>query len=188
MAEKRETSQLDELEKGPWPSFVTQIKRAGEKNAMADDLLGLLEKSYEDKVGHWKHGGIVGVKGYGGGVIGRYTDHARGCSPNISAVPHGARGPAQRLVLHERHACASICDVWEERGSGLTNMHGSTGDIILLGTHTDAACSPSSTTSAIAGSTWAAPAPNLRYAELPAWDPSRCEHACYDTLDTVLST
>ena len=56
MAEKRETPQLDELEKGPWPSFVTQIKRAGEKNAMADDLLGLLETSYEDKVGHWKHG------------------------------------------------------------------------------------------------------------------------------------
>ena len=83
MAEKRETPQLDELEKGPWPSFVTQIKRAGEKNAMADDLLGLLEKSYEDKVGHWKHGGIVGVKGYGGGVIGRYTDMPEEF-PNIS--------------------------------------------------------------------------------------------------------
>ncbi len=27
--------------------------------------------------------------------------------------------------------------MWEERGSGLTNMHGSTGDIVLLGTHTD---------------------------------------------------
>ena len=83
MAEKRETPQLDELEKGPWPSFVTQIKRAGEKNAMADDLLGLLETSYEDKVGHWKHGGIVGVKGYGGGVIGRYTDMPEEF-PNIS--------------------------------------------------------------------------------------------------------
>ncbi|MEF9877382.1 MAG: hypothetical protein RR772_10780, partial [Gordonibacter sp.] len=34
----------------------------------------MLERSYEDKIGHWKHGGIVGVKGYGGGVIGRYTD------------------------------------------------------------------------------------------------------------------
>jgi sulfite reductase alpha subunit len=30
-----------------------------------------------------------------------------------------------------------VCDIWEEHGSGLTNMHGSTGDIILLGTWTD---------------------------------------------------
>ena len=30
-----------------------------------------------------------------------------------------------------------LCDLWEKRGSGLTNMHGSTGDIIFLGTHTD---------------------------------------------------
>jgi sulfite reductase alpha subunit len=29
-----------------------------------------------------------------------------------------------------------LCDIWERRGSGLTNMHGSTGDIILLGTNT----------------------------------------------------
>jgi sulfite reductase alpha subunit len=31
----------------------------------------------------------------------------------------------------------SICDIWEKHGSGMTNMHGSTGDIILLGTTTD---------------------------------------------------
>ncbi len=30
-----------------------------------------------------------------------------------------------------------ICDIWEKYGSGLTNMHGSTGDIILLGTTTE---------------------------------------------------
>ena len=40
---------------------------------MADDELGQLEKSYRTKRGYWKHGGIVGVLGYGGGVIGRYS-------------------------------------------------------------------------------------------------------------------
>ena len=30
-----------------------------------------------------------------------------------------------------------LCDIWERHGSGITNMHGSTGDIILLGTTTD---------------------------------------------------
>ncbi len=31
----------------------------------------------------------------------------------------------------------NLCDLWEFRGSGITNMHGSTGDIILLGTQTN---------------------------------------------------
>ena len=74
MAEVGKTPLLDELENGPWPSFVKEIKRAAEKNEMSKDLLGQLERSYEEKIGHWKHGGIVGVKGYGGGVIGRYSD------------------------------------------------------------------------------------------------------------------
>ena len=68
------TPMLDQLEEGPWPSFVTEMKRAAEKKDSAKDLLRQLERSYEDRIGHWKHGGIVGVKGYGGGVIGRYSD------------------------------------------------------------------------------------------------------------------
>ena len=50
MPEDRKTPLLDELEKGPWPSFVTEMKRAAAKNPSADDLLGLLEKSYEDNM------------------------------------------------------------------------------------------------------------------------------------------
>jgi dissimilatory sulfite reductase alpha subunit len=58
MAEKlRETPLLDELEKGPWPSFVTEIKKSAVKNSMANDELGILERSYVDRIGHWKHGG-----------------------------------------------------------------------------------------------------------------------------------
>ena len=66
------TPQLDELEKGPWPSFVKEIKMAAQRSPMSRDLLGQLEQSYQEIIGHWKHGGIVGVMGYGGGVIGRY--------------------------------------------------------------------------------------------------------------------
>ena len=74
--EKKElkTPMLDELENGPWPSFVREIKKSAAKNAMARDTLGQLERSYEDRISHWKHGGLVGVMGYGGGVIGRYSD------------------------------------------------------------------------------------------------------------------
>ncbi len=70
---KYDTPLLDELEKGAFPSFVTEIKRMAERKPMAADLLGQLEKSYRDKIGYWKHGGLVGVMGYGGGVIGRYS-------------------------------------------------------------------------------------------------------------------
>jgi hypothetical protein len=51
-------------------------------------------------------------------------------------LPHHPRQPARGLVLHLR-ALRTLCDIWEKHGSGLTNMHGSTGDIIFLGTTTD---------------------------------------------------
>ena len=68
-----ETPLIDELEKGPWPSYVKELKRAAKRSPMAADLLRVQEKSFREKKTLWKHGGIVGVRGYGGGVIGRYV-------------------------------------------------------------------------------------------------------------------
>ena len=132
---KYETPLLDELEKGPWPSFVKEIKAAAEKNPMANDLLGQLEKSFENRIGYWKHGGIVGVMGYGGGVIGRYSSLPEEF-PNISHF-HTMRVNHPAGWYYTADALRTLCDIWDEHGSGLTNMHGSTGDIIFLGTTTD---------------------------------------------------
>jgi sulfite reductase alpha subunit len=129
------TPKLDELEKGAWPSFVKEIKDAAKKSPMAADLLGQLEQSYNEKIGHWKHGGIVGVMGYGGGVIGRYSDLPDKW-PNVSHF-HTMRINHPAGWFYTSEALRKICDIWEEKGSGLTNMHGSTGDIILLGTRTE---------------------------------------------------
>ena len=76
MPKKHPTPLLDELKTGPWPSFVNDIERLADEGGSetAADLLGQLELSFKEKEGHWKHGGIVGVLGYGGGVIGRYSD------------------------------------------------------------------------------------------------------------------
>ena len=38
---------LDELKKGPWPSFVNEIEKSAAKNEQAATLLDLLEDSYE---------------------------------------------------------------------------------------------------------------------------------------------
>ena len=58
MAKKQHpTPMLDELESGPWPSFVTGLKRlANDKDYMVD-LMGQLETSYRTKKGYWKAAG-----------------------------------------------------------------------------------------------------------------------------------
>ncbi|MGC8491960.1 MAG: dissimilatory-type sulfite reductase subunit alpha [Syntrophobacteraceae bacterium] len=136
MALKHATPMLDELEKGPWPSFVSDVKRLAEKgNRMCEDWLGLMELSFQEKEGHWKHGGIVGVFGYGGGVIGRYCDRPD-LFPNVAHF-HTMRVNQPASKYYNTEMLRKICDIWDQKGSGLTNMHGSTGDIILLGTTTD---------------------------------------------------
>ncbi len=130
-----DTPLLDELEKGPWPSFVKEIKMAAKNSAMSQDLLDLLEKSYRDKIGYWKHGGIVGVMGYGGGVIGRYVAIPEQY-PNVRHF-HTIRVNQPAGWYYSTDALRAICDMWDEHGSGLTNMHGSTGDLVLLGTTTE---------------------------------------------------
>jgi sulfite reductase alpha subunit len=122
---KQANGKLKELLNGPWPSFVKEIETAAQKSAMSGDLLGLLERSYNDRVGHWKHGGIVGVRGYGGGVIGRYCDLPEEF-PNVSQF-HTLRVNQPAGWFYTSEKVRKICDIWEKHGSGLTNMHGSAG-------------------------------------------------------------
>ncbi len=174
------TPMLDELEKGGWPSFVKEIKSAAKKNPMGSDLLALLERSYKEKIGHWKHGGIVGVMGYGGGVIGRYNDLPEEY-PNISHF-HTMRINQPAGWFYTSDVLRKICDIWERHGSGLTNMHGSTGDIILLGINTDE-LEPTFAELAkidfdIGGSGSDVRTPSCCCGQ------ARCEWACYDTMQT----
>ncbi|MDO9463370.1 MAG: dissimilatory-type sulfite reductase subunit alpha [Deltaproteobacteria bacterium] len=131
---KFKTPLIDELEKGPWPSFILDIKRQAKTKPELEDLLGQLELSYKDKETHWKHGGIVGVFGYGGGVIGRYSDMPHEF-PGVAHF-HTVRVNQTGGFYYSTEYLGKIMDMWERRGSGLTNMHGSTGDMVLLGTTT----------------------------------------------------
>ncbi len=173
-----ETPLLDDLEKGPYPSFVTEIKKAAAKNPMANDVLGLLEKSYRDRVGYWKHGGIVGVMGYGGGVIGRY------CSlpeefPRVSHF-HTMRINQPSAWFYTSDVLRKICDIWDKHGSGLTNMHGSTGDIILLGCRTEA-LEPVFAELTEIGFDLGGSGSDVRTPSC-CNGMARCEFACYDTM------
>jgi len=181
MPELRKTPMLDQLLDGPFPSFVKEIKKGAEKNDACNDLLGQLELSYEEKITHWKHGGIVGVTGYGGGVIGRYSD-VPDKFPGLTEF-HTMRINQPAGWFYKTDRLRKLLDIWEKRGSGLTNFHGATGDIILLGTHTDQL---QAVTDDLAREGWdlGGSGSDLRTPSACV-GPGRCEWACIDTLDIV---
>ncbi|MCG0277721.1 MAG: dissimilatory-type sulfite reductase subunit alpha [Thermanaeromonas sp.] len=178
-----QTPRVDELEKGPWPSFVKEIKRAAEKHPSAGDLLRQLDLSYAEKIGHWKHGGIVGVKGYGGGVIGRYSDKPEEF-PHVKEF-HTMRINQPSGWFYTTEALRKLCDIWDKYGSGLTNFHGSTGDIILLGT-TTGNLQPCFDELSDAGFDLGGSGGGLRTPSACV-GPARCEFSCIDTLDVCHS-
>jgi sulfite reductase alpha subunit len=136
MAKKmHDTPNLDQLEAGPWPSFVTGLKRLANDNDMMVDLLGQLETSYQTKKGYWK-GGTVGVIGYGGGVIPRFTelmdDNHKPLFP-AAAEFHTLRIMPPAGNHYTTDIMRKFCDVWEKYGSGLIAFHGQSGDIMFQG-------------------------------------------------------
>lgn len=179
---KHATPLIDELEKGPWPSFVTDVKRMAEKKPQCEDWLGLMEMSYEQKEVHWKHGGIVGVLGYGGGVIGRYCDRPD-VFPNVAHF-HTVRVNQPASKFYHSDILRKMCDLWDRRGSGLTNMHGSTGDIVLLGTTTDQLEPIFYELTHDLGMDLGGSGSNLRTPE-GCVGKARCEWSCIDTQDII---
>ncbi|MCW8918872.1 MAG: dissimilatory-type sulfite reductase subunit alpha [Gammaproteobacteria bacterium] len=136
MAKKmHDTPNLDQLEAGPWPSFVTGLKRLANDNDMMVDLLGQLETSYQTKKGYWK-GGTVGVIGYGGGVIPRFTelmdDNHKPIFPDAAEF-HTLRIMPPAGNHYTTDIMRQFCDVWEKYGSGLIAFHGQSGDIMFQG-------------------------------------------------------
>ena len=175
---EHKTPLIDELEKGPWPSFVTEIKKAATTSEMSQDLLGQLEYSYAQKKGFWKHGGIVGVMGYGGGVIGRYSA-VSDKFPGGRALPHHPPESALRLVLQHGSPPLPVRPLGTARQRS-DNMHGSTGDIVFLGTRTEE-LEPFFAETSNYGFDLGGSGSDVRTPSCCA-GPARCEFACYDTM------
>jgi len=189
---KHDIPDLDELEKGPWPSFVADAKReALHRRKLADDrmmigretvedLMGQLQLSFDHGETHWKHGGIVGVFGYGGGVIGRYSDLPEEY-PSVAAF-HTLRVNQPNSKFYNTEYLRTLCDMWEYRGSGLFNMHGSTGDIIFLGTSTEQLEPVFYELGHVLQQDLGGSGSNLRTPSC-CLGKARCEWACFDTQD-----
>tara|TARA_B110000116_G_scaffold270984_1_gene290461 strand:- start:2129 stop:3367 length:1239 start_codon:yes stop_codon:yes gene_type:complete len=131
---------LDELEKGPWPSFVSGIKNlrdghpSGRVNGMANDLLGQLEHSYETRKGYWK-GGTVSVYGYGGGIIPRFSEVGQQFPESKEFHTLRVQPPAGHH--YSTDILRQLADSWEKWGSGLVTFHGQTGNIMFIGATTE---------------------------------------------------
>ena len=112
---KASTPLLDELETGPWPSFVKEMKKEAFR-PMTGYALAQLERSYEEHISHWKHGGRVGVMGYGGGVIGRYSD----LSEEFPAVAefHTHRVNQPSAWFYTTDALRTLCDIGDQYADG----------------------------------------------------------------------
>ena len=136
---KPNTPLLDQLEDGPWPSFVTGLKRLADDEGktyapIMKSLLGQLEHSYETRKGYWK-GGTVGVRGYGAGVIPRFSEVADKFKE--SAEFHTLRIMPPAGMHYDTDTLRKFCDIWEKYGSGLIAMHGQSGDVMLQGCTTE---------------------------------------------------
>src|SRR3989344_1940103 len=125
------TPMLDQLESGPWPSFVTGLKRLAHDNNMMAELLGQLEYSYKTRLGYWK-GGTVSVFGYGGGIIPRFSEVAAMFPESKEFHTLRVQPPAGNHYTTKM--LRQLYDSWKKYGSGLIAFHGQTGNIMFIGT------------------------------------------------------
>ncbi|QLQ02075.1 MAG: dissimilatory-type sulfite reductase subunit alpha [Thiobacillus sp.] len=185
------TPNLDELEKGPWPSFVTGLKRLAKESDMMHDLLCQLETSYKTKTGYWK-GGTVGVFGYGGGVIPRFTElkdeHGKPVFPEAAEF-HTLRIQPPAGMHYTSDLLRKMCDVWQETGgSGLIAFHGQSGDIMFQGIRTENVQKAFDALNEM-GFDLGGAGPSLR-TSMSCVGAARCEMSCYDeakALRTVIN-
>ncbi len=181
MAKKQhDTPMLDQLESGPWPSFVTGLKRlANDKDYMVD-LMGQLETSYRTRKGYWK-GGTVGVFGYGGGVIPRFTELKD--ENNKPVFPDAAEFHTLRVqppagMHYTTDVLRKMADIWEKHGSGLIAFHGQSGDIMFQGA-TTANVQPAFDELNELGFDLGGAGPAVR-TSMSCVGAARCEQSCYD--------
>ena len=181
MAKKmHSTPMLDELESGPWPSFVTGLKRLAKDNDMMVDLLGQLETSYRTKKGYWK-GGTVSVFGYGGGIIPRFTElKDESGKPQFpdAAEFHTLRVMPPPGMHYNTDVLRKMCDTWERHGSGLIAFHGQSGDIMFQGVRSDKVQDAFDEINQL-GFDLGGAGPAVR-TSMSCVGAARCEQSCYD--------
>jgi sulfite reductase alpha subunit len=175
-----DTPNLDQLEAGPWPSFVTGLKRLAKDKDMVVDLLGQLEHSYKTRLGYWK-GGTASVMGYGGGVIPRFSElmdkEGKPMFPESKEF-HTIRIMPAPAMHYTSDILRKLCDIWERHGSGLIGLHGQSGDIMFQGCTTEKVQEAFDELNEL-GFDMGGAGPSVR-TSMSCVGHARCEHSCFD--------
>jgi len=175
-----DTPMLDQLETGPWPSFVTGLKRLAKGKDMMVDLLGQLEHSYKTRLGYWK-GGTASVVGYGGGVIPRFSElmdkDGKPMFPDSKEF-HTIRIMPAPGMHYTSDILRKFCDIWERHGSGLIALHGQSGDIMFQGCTTENVQAAFDEINEL-GFDMGGAGPSVR-TSMSCVGHARCEHSCFD--------
>jgi len=174
------TPNLDQLESGPWPSFVTGLKRLAKDKDYMVDLMGHLEHSYATRKGYWK-GGTVGVRGYGGGIIPRFTEIKDADGKPVfkdAAEFHTLRVMPPPGMHYTTDILRKFCDTWERHASGLIAFHGQSGDIMFQGVRSDKVQDAFDEINQL-GFDLGGAGPAVR-TSMSCVGAARCEQSCYD--------
>ena len=171
------TPMLNELESGPWPSFVKDLKEYSKKKPQVVQLLNQLEESYENKWNYWL-GKIINVSGYGGGIIARVSEKADKY-PDLANF-HTVRIIEPSAWVYSTDALRNLADAAERNGAGILQFHGMTGDILLLGFDDEGSLQVAED---LMHDGWDIGGSGAALRTLQCCvGPARCEMACYDTL------
>jgi len=171
------TTMLNELESGEWPSFVTDLKEYSKKKPVVVQLLNQLEDSYQTRWNYWI-GKILNAPGYGGGIIARVSEKAD-VYPDLANF-HTVRVIEPPGWVYSTDALRNLADIAEKNGAGILQFHGMSGDVLLLGFNDAGSlqCAEDLMSNGwdIGGSGAA-----MRTLQCCVGQ-ARCEMACYDTM------
>lgn len=177
MPETPKTPLLDDLEEGPWPSFVSDLKELAQQKPEINQLLGQMERSYETHVNYWD-GSVLNLSGYGGGVISRYSQ-LREEFPDVTQF-HTIRVIPPPGYVYSTESLRELCDIAEEHSSGILQLHGMTGDILMLGSSNEKTHEAGE---ALMDKGWDIGGSGAALRTLACCiGPARCEMSCFNTL------
>jgi len=177
---KLSTHLLDELEEGPWPSFVADLKNWSKQKPQVAQLLNQLNDSYQNRWNYWT-GTVINVTGYGGGIIARLSDKAEEY-PDLAEF-HTLRILPAAGFVYSTERLRNLSEICTKHGAGILQLHGLTGDILALGFTSEASRAASEE---LMENGWDLGGSGAGMRTLQCCvGQARCEMACFDTMRTV---
>lgn len=115
------TPLADELQRGPWPSHVTELKRTRYHLAMYEEAL-------RQKKSQWGFGGYTSIPGVASGILMRAS-----ARPDLTKGANLVRAFAPSGTFYASRTLRALADVADRHGYGLLHLHATTCDIEILG-------------------------------------------------------